>query len=70
VLQVGFAKPLTGNTQWRTIDAAGRIMQQQTLQSNVSQAYIPTGKLSKGLYVLQIVNEQGQLIDTEKFWIQ
>jgi hypothetical protein len=70
VLQVGFAKPLTGNTQWRTIDAAGRIMQQQTLQSNVSQAYIPTGTLSKGLYVLQIVNEQGQLIDTEKFWIQ
>ncbi len=70
VLQVGFSKSTTGNTQVRTIDATGRVMLQQNVAANALQTSINTSKLAKGLYVLQIVNEQGQLIDTEKFWIQ
>lgn len=70
-LKIEFSRPLTGNFQLRTIDAAGRVMRQQTIQAaGQSSVTVNTQGLAKALYVLHMINEQGQLIDSEKFWIE
>lgn len=70
MLNIVFSRPIVGSYQLRTVDAAGRTMQQNRLQSSgTNTSSVRTSGLARGVYVLQMINEQGQIIDTEKFWI-
>lgn len=70
-LTVELSRPISGNYQLLMIDAAGRLIRQQRIQaSGLTNFSINTQGLAKALCVLQLTNEKGQLIDTEKLWIQ
>ena len=53
------------NIQWTIIDLTGKVIHQQTLDSDVQQIDINVSELQTGFYFMQLTNEQHIL--TEKF---
>jgi Secretion system C-terminal sorting domain len=68
-LTIDWVKPLQKNSQLRIIDANGRILKLQALENPGKQTTLATASLATGFYLLQVLDHNKNIIDTEKFWI-